>query len=116
MLDESTALAIFGAFFLAGVLKGAIGVGFQTVGIAFLTIITNLPNAISLLLIPSLVTNLWQARAGREFFIILKRLWPLMFTASIMVWFGSVALTIVSLPYLSAFLGLFYHRDQLLLQ
>ena len=106
MFDDTTALAIFSAIFLAGLLKGTIGVGFQTVGIAFLTIITDLPNAISLLLIPSLVTNLWQAGSGRDLFTILIRLWPLIVTASMMVWFGSVALTTVSITFLSAFLGI----------
>ena len=105
MFDDATALAIFSAILLAGLLKGIIGVGFQTVGIAFLTVITNLPNAISLLLIPSLVTNLWQAGAGGELFTILIRLWPLIITACMMVWFGSIALTSVSLSYLSALLG-----------
>ena len=105
MFDVATAFAIFSAILLAGLLKGIIGVGFQTVGIAFLTVITNLPNAISLLLIPSLVTNLWQAGAGGELFTILIRLWPLMITASMMVWFGSIALTSVSLSYLSTLLG-----------
>ena len=105
MFDNATALAIFSAILLAGLLKGIIGVGFQTVGIAFLTIITNLPNAISLLLIPSLVTNLWQAGAGGKLFTILIRLWPLIITACMMVWFGSIALTSVSLSYLSTLLG-----------
>ena len=106
MFDVITTLSIFSAILIAGLLKGLIGVGFQTVGIAFLTIITNLPNAISLLLIPSLVTNLWQAGVGRDFFSILIRLWPLIFTSSIMVWFGSKALTTVSLSYLSTLLGI----------
>ena len=106
MFDNATALAIFSAILLAGLLKGTIGVGFQTVGIAFLTVITNLPNAIALLLIPSLVTNIWQAGVGGKLFIILIRLWPLIITASMMVWFGSIALTSVSLSYLSALLGL----------
>ena len=105
VFDNATALAIFSAILLAGLLKGTIGVGFQTVGIAFLTIITNLPNAIALLLIPSLVTNIWQAGVGGKLIIILIRLWPLMITASMMVWFGSIALTSVSLSYLSALLG-----------
>ena len=105
VFDNATALAIFSAILLAGLLKGTIGVGFQTVGIAFLTIITNLPNAIALLLIPSLVTNIWQAGVGGKLIIILIRLWPLIITASMMVWFGSIALTSVSLSYLSALLG-----------
>jgi len=106
VFDDTTALAIFISIFLAGLLKGTIGVGFQTFGIAFLTIITNLPNAISLLLIPSLVTNLWQSGAGRDFLKILKRLWPLITVASMMVWVGSVALTTVSITFLSAFMGI----------
>ncbi len=106
MFNETTALAIFCSIFIAGMLKGTIGVGFQTVGIAFLTIITNLPNAITLLLIPSLVTNFWQALAGGDLFKMLRRHWLLVFTASIMVWFGSMALKTVSLPYLSSFLGI----------
>ena len=106
MFIETTALAIFCSIFIAGMLKGTIGVGFQTVGIVFLTIITNLPNAITLLLIPSLVTNLWQALAGGNLFKMLRRHWLLVFTAIIMVRFGSMALKTVSLPYLSSFLGI----------
>ncbi len=64
-----------------------------------------MPNAIALLLIPSLVTNIWQAGVGGKLIIILIRLWPLIITASMMVWFGSIALTSVSLSYLSALLG-----------
>ncbi len=106
MFDNATALAIFSAILLAGLLKGIIGVGFQTVVIAFLTILTNLHNSISLLLMPSLVTNLWQAGVGGELFLILIRLWPMLITASIMVWFSTIALTSISLSYLSAFLGI----------
>ncbi len=85
MFDGATTIAIFCSIFIAGMLKGTIGVGFQTVGIAFLSIITNLPDAITLLLIPSLITNLWQTLAGGDLFKMLKRLWLLIFTASIMV-------------------------------
>ena len=65
MFDTLTATAIFGALLLSGMLKGATGVGLQTVG-ALLTVITNLPNAISLMLLPSLVTNIWQASVGKD--------------------------------------------------
>jgi len=106
VFDDTTALTIFSAILLAGLIKGIIGVGFQTVVIAFLTILTNLPNSISLLLMPSLVTNLWQAGVVGELFIILIRLWPMLITASIMVWFSTIALTSISLSYLSAFLGI----------
>ena len=64
-----------------------------------------MPNAISLLLIPSLVTNIWQAAVGREFFKVLLRLWPLILTASTTVWLGTIVLTSVALSFLTALLG-----------
>ncbi len=105
MFDTLTATTIFGALLLSGMLKGATGVGLQTVGLALLTVITNLPNAISLMLLPSLVTNIWQASVGKEIRTILIRLWPLFLTATMTAWIGAKALKSVDLTFLSALLG-----------
>ena len=105
MFDTLTATMIFGALLLSGMLKGATGVGLQTVALALLTIITNLPNAISLMLLPSLVTNIWQACVGKEIRTILIRLWPLFLTATMTAWIGAKALKSVDLTFLSALLG-----------
>jgi len=50
-------------FFLAGTVKGVIGLGLPTVSLAVLTVLVGLPQAMTLLLAPSLLTNLWQAMA-----------------------------------------------------
>jgi hypothetical protein len=59
----------------------------------------------ALLLMPSLVTNIWQAVRGGNFLKILKRLWLLFLTSTMTVWIGTTALTIVDLKLLSALLG-----------
>ena len=59
----------------------------------------------ALLLMPSLVTNIWQAVRGGNFLKILNRLWPLFLTSTMTVWIGTTALTIVDLTLLSALLG-----------
>ena len=59
----------------------------------------------ALLLVPSLVTNIWQATVGGKFWEILIRLWPLFLTATFAVWFGVMVLSSVELTLLSALLG-----------
>ena len=67
MLDAATILAIAGTFLLAGAVKGVIGLGLPTVSLALLAVAINLPNAMALLLVPSFVTNVWQAMVGGRF-------------------------------------------------
>ena len=105
MFDPSTVLAILATFFVAGIVKGVIGLGLPSISLAFLTIVINLPTSMALLLMPSLVTNIWQAVRGGNFLKILKRLWLLFLTSTMTVWIGTTALTIVDLTLLSALLG-----------
>lgn len=51
-------------FFAAGMVKGVLGMGLPTVGMGLLGLLMPVPQAASLLTIPSLVTNVWQALAG----------------------------------------------------
>jgi uncharacterized membrane protein YfcA len=53
-------------FFAAGMVKGVLGMGLPTLGMGLLGLLMPVPQAASLLTIPSLVTNLWQALAGRS--------------------------------------------------
>lgn len=105
MFDAFTILVIVGTFLIAGTIKGVIGLGLPTVSLALLTVTVGLPNAMVLLLVPSLITNLWQAIVGGSGRAILRRLWPFLLMATVTVWFGSTALTRVSLSLLSALLG-----------
>jgi len=105
MLDVSTILAVAGTFLLAGTVKGVIGLGLPTVSLALLTLAIGLPQAMALLLVPSFVTNLWQAAVGGAGKTILRRIWPFLLMATVTVWLGATALTRVDLSLLSALLG-----------
>ena len=105
LLEPLILLVIGGTFLLAGMVKGVIGLGLPTVSLALLTVALDLPQAMALLLVPSFVTNLWQALAGGQAREIAHRLWPFMVMATVTVWLGATALTRVDLNLLSALLG-----------
>jgi len=106
MFDASTIAAVAGTFLLAGAVKGVIGLGLPTVSLALLTVALDLPSAMALLLMPSFVTNLWQASIGGNGRAILYRLWPFLAMATVTVWMGATVLTRVHLSLLSALLGM----------
>lgn len=105
MFDGLTILAVAGTFLIAGTVKGVIGLGLPTVSLALLTVAIGLPQAMALLLVPSFVTNLWQAVDGGNGIAIVRRIWPFLVTATVTVWLGATALTRVDLSLLSALLG-----------
>ncbi|MEI9429792.1 sulfite exporter TauE/SafE family protein [Mesorhizobium sp. Cs1299R1N3] len=75
----SGAIAFIGAVFLAaGLVKGVVGMGLPTVAMGLLAVIMPPAQAAALLLIPSLVTNLWQLFTGPSFGGLCKRLWTMM--------------------------------------
>lgn len=49
---------------LAGLVKGLIGMGLPTVGIGLLSLVMAPPEAAAIIVVPALVTNLWQYFAG----------------------------------------------------
>src|SRR5262247_2309149 len=60
----STLVAIAGAFLLAGFVKGVIGLGLPTVSIGLLGLLMTPAQAAAILVVQSLVTNIWQAAVG----------------------------------------------------
>jgi len=77
-VDSSAILAATaGAFLLAGFVKGVVGLGLPTVSIGLLGLMMAPSQAAAILLVPSLVTNVWQAAAGGELFALARRLWPM---------------------------------------
>ncbi|HJM93449.1 MAG: sulfite exporter TauE/SafE family protein [Alphaproteobacteria bacterium] len=106
MPDLFALTAIGGTFLIAGMVKGVIGLGLPTVSLALLTVTLDLPSAMALLLVPSFITNLWQAVVGGQGGAILQRIWPFLLLATGTVWIGAIALRQVDLSLLSALLGL----------
>jgi len=105
MSDPALLLIAAATFALAGAVKGVIGLGLPTVSLAVLAVATDLHQAMALLLVPSFVTNLWQAVAGGNAGMLLRRLWPFLLAATLAVWPGALALTRVDVSLLSALLG-----------
>lgn len=105
----SSQLALIAAVFcLAGFIKGMIGLGLPAVAIGLLA--TRMPpaNAISIVIVPAIVTNIWQTFAGPYLRDIIRRLWPLLIGCCLGVWFGAAAnlLTGTYAPYGTIVLGL----------
>ena len=105
MFEISTIIVILGTFLIGGLVKGVIGWGLPSISLAILTVFTNLPTSIVLMLAPSLVTNIWQATIGGKFSKILFRLWSFYLTATLTIWFGGMILLRVDFELLSALLG-----------
>ena len=94
------------AFLVAGAVKGVVGLGLPTVSLALLTVALGLKEAMALMLIPSLVTNIWQGLAGGALADIMRRLWSLFLFGCVAIWFGTGLLATADTGALSALLGL----------
>lgn len=105
MFDPLIMITIAATFILAGMVKGVIGLGLPTVSLGFLTVTLDLPTAMALLIVPSFVTNAFQACVGGNAGAIFARIWPFLLTATGTVWVGASALTRVDLDLLSGLLG-----------
>jgi uncharacterized membrane protein YfcA len=105
LFDLTTVFVVSGTFFIAGAVKGVIGLGLPTVSLGLMTVALDLPTAMALLVVPSFVTNLWQAVVGGHAKVILARLWPFLVTATVTVWIGVAALTRLNPSLLAALLG-----------
>jgi uncharacterized protein len=64
-------------FFIAGIVKGLVGIGLPTITLAFTSLVLPLSDMIALIALPTVVTNLWQAAVGGNFKKIVRRQWPL---------------------------------------
>jgi uncharacterized membrane protein YfcA len=63
---------------LAGTIKGLVGLGLPTITIALTSLAMPLTEAIALVALPTIFTNIWQAAVGGHFWAIVRRQWLLM--------------------------------------
>lgn len=71
-------ILVSATFFVAGIVKGVTGMGLPTVAMGVLGALLSPLAAASLLIAPSLVTNIWQLLAGPSFAGVTRRLWSMM--------------------------------------
>ena len=105
MFDPLLLFGVFFAFCFAGFVKGMVGLGLPTVSLGLLSLFVDLPTAMALLVMPSLLTNIWQAIVGDEFSSLFRRLWLFLLLAVTMVHVGAELFTMVETALLQRALG-----------
>lgn len=99
-------LPVLAIFLVAGFVKGVAGFGLPTVSIALLALLRPLPEAIALMLVPSLATNLWQAFAGGALRQVVPRIGVFLLCAAGAAWLAAGQLARADAVLLSGLLGL----------
>ena len=99
-------LAIAAIFVLAGLVKGVTGLGLPTVGVGLLSLLVSPAEAAALVVVPALVTNLWQMLAGPALTPLCRRLWPLLGGICVGTWIGGRLLGAGDSAYATPALGL----------
>lgn len=78
------------ALFLAATVKGFVGMGLPTVALALMTLSLDPRTAISLILVPMLMSNLWQTLRGDDLRAVIAKYWRfaaiLFVTVGLSVW------------------------------
>lgn len=80
-------------FFLAGIVKGVVGMGLPTISLGLMTVFVGVDKAIVLILWPTFLTNTWQAVSGGHLIKLLRRLWPFLTAAAATLALGTYILT-----------------------
>src|SRR5450755_1323751 len=102
---EPLLLFIAAAFLLAGFVKGVIGLGLPTVSMGLLAVTMQPSRALAIVIVPAVVTNVWQTFVGPYLRDIIRRLWPLMVGTVVGIWLNAGMLTGPYARYGSVVLG-----------
>src|SRR3954471_14988995 len=85
----ATLAFLFAVFVLGGFVKGVVGLGLPTVTMGLLSLAMPPAEAAALLVVPSLVTNVWQFAVGPRLLALLKRLATVLAGICAGVWLGA---------------------------
>ncbi|WP_422033729.1 sulfite exporter TauE/SafE family protein [Reyranella sp.] len=105
-MELSTLAFVLAVFVMAGFTKGVIGLGLPTISMGLLAVVLSPVEAAALLILPSLVTNVWQMLDGPHLRSLLRRLWPLNLGVCLGTWVGAAFLSGLGGPYGALALGL----------
>src|SRR5712671_914980 len=92
-MPEHFLIFIACAFLLAGFVKGVLGLGRPTVSMGLLAVTMPPGQALAIVIVPAVVTNIWQTFVGPYLRDITQRLWPLMAGTVIGIWLNAGMLT-----------------------
>ena len=92
-------------YFIAGFVKGILGIGFPTAAISLMAQFTDARTAITLVVIPMIVTNAWQIWRSRHIKWVLNTFWRLLVVMVIFIALFTQISSVVPVAYIAAFLG-----------
>ncbi|WP_439574231.1 sulfite exporter TauE/SafE family protein [Phreatobacter sp.] len=93
-------------FILAGLVKGVIGLGLPTIAVGLLSLAMAPAQAAALMLVPSLITNVWQIAAGPNLWPLTRRLATLLIGIAVGTVAGSGIITGAHAGHASVALGI----------
>jgi uncharacterized membrane protein YfcA len=88
LMPDHPPLLIAFVFALGGLVKGVVGLGLPTVTMGLLAMTMPSLQAAALLIVPSLITNVWQMLAGPALRPAFTRLWPMLLAVCLGTWSG----------------------------
>jgi uncharacterized protein len=103
---EPLVFLIAAAFLIAGFIKGALGLGLPTVSMGLLAVTMPPAQALAIVIVPAIVTNIWQTFGGPYLRDIVRRLWPLLIGTAAGIRLNAGSLTGPYAHYTSIVLGL----------
>lgn len=102
---DSLLYFIAGVFLLAGFVKGVVGLGLPTVSMGLLAVTMPPSHALAIVIVPAVVTNIWQTFVGSYLRDIMRRLWPLLVGTALGIWLNRGSLTGAYAHYVPIALG-----------
>src|SRR5580700_6636702 len=106
MHPEPLLLLIAAVFLLAGFVKGVVGLGLPTVSMGLLAVTMAPSQALAIVIVPAVVTNIWQTFVGSYLRDIVRRLWPLFIGTALGIWLNRGSLAGTYAHYLPIALGI----------
>lgn len=94
------------SFLLGGIVKGVIGTGLPTIALALITATLGLKEAMAIILLPSILTNIYQGLLGGDLKTVFSRSWSFLVATFATVWIGAAFITHINIALLSALLGI----------
>ena len=108
-LDSLSWLAlgsIAAAVFFGGITKGALGIGMPLLAMPVIALFMSVPEALTVLSLPILITNLWQALQGGHLIPLVRRFWLLAIVMAIGIGIGTQALVLFDQKVLYLVMGI----------
>src|SRR5437868_4367571 len=105
-MPDTFLILIAVAFLCAGFIKGVLGLGLPTVAMGLLAVTMSPGQAIAIVIVPAIVTNIWQTFGGPYLRDIFRRTWPLLIGTAVGIWLNGGALTGPYARYTAIVLGL----------